>query len=178
MAQKRWTLDDLKNKGLIIDGDKAEPPKRSKYGNVIDKVTKRHSNSENDFARRLSMVGINFKEKTSIEIFPGFVYGKEKILPIRIEPDFFIYYNEILIAIVDTKHVTAQPKKKDGTNAKKVIGTADWRMKIKMLKKYYADQGIIIPMFFPVSKAEKETTLVNLLTIIQDLKNVNLNPCI
>jgi hypothetical protein len=171
MAQKRWTYEDLEKKGLEIKGDKAEPLKRNKYGNV--KVGSNDSKSENDFARRLSMIGIKFTEKESITIFPGFVYGQEKILPIRIEPDFFIYHNDALIAIVDTKHVTAQPKKKDGTQGKKVIGTAEWRLKIKMLKKYYADQGIFIPMFFPVSKAEKETTLVQILTLIQGLKNVN-----
>jgi len=164
----RWTIQDLLNKGFSLDGEKAskEKPKKSKYGN--QKQSSGHdSKSEKDFANRLKINGIKFEEKQTFELASKFEYLGETILPIRIQPDFIIYKGEEIVAIVDTKHITAYgPKKKDGTR-KPIKGTEEWRIKIKMLKRKLMDDGHEIPLFFPVNAKEKQETIDKLLEIIK-----------
>lgn len=164
----RWTLQDLLNKGFNLDGEKAtkENPKQSKYKN--QKQSSGHdSKSERDFANLLKMHNIQFKEKLTFILSESFVYKGENILPIKMQPDFIIYKNDEMIAIVDTKHITGYQKtRKDGTK-KPIKGTDEWRLKVKLLKKVLKNQGQEIHLFFPVSKKEKQETISTLLTLIQ-----------
>jgi hypothetical protein len=166
----RFTIEDLAKKGIDQNGNRIEKsekekPSYNKYKNQRDKQTGHHSNSEKGFAQRLKLLGFDFKEKEKFELIPGFEYMGEKILPIRIEPDFTIYKQEKLIAIVDTKHITGYPKKKDGSKGKPKIGTEDWRNKIKILKFTMKDNPV--KMFFPVTKSEKEQVILELLTLVK-----------
>jgi hypothetical protein len=135
--------------------------KRNKYGN--QKVGSNDSKSENAFAIQLRTAGIEFTEKDSFEIQSKFEYLGENIRPICMEPDFIIRKNGKMVAIVDTKHITGYTKTKTGKTP--IVGTADWRMKVKMLKLHLKNNPV--PMFFPVTKAEKVEVIFQLLDLLK-----------
>lgn len=166
----RFTLEDLARLGIDENGNRVEKtekkkPSYNKYRNKRDKTTGHDSTSEKTFGQRLRSLGFDFKEKESIELQPKFEYWNETIQPIRIEPDFTIYKDGVLVAIVDTKHITAYTKRKDGSKGKPKIGTEDWRLKIKMLKNKMKDNQV--PMFFPVTKAQKEQVINALFELVK-----------
>jgi len=138
---------------------------KSKYGNV--RVGSHDSKLEIYFKSLLVTAGIPFLEKQSVELQPPFTYMGEKVQSIKIEPDFFIYAEpgDVLLdcfAIVDTKHITGKVKNKDGS-VKEIKGTAEWRMKIKMLKHRLAQDEESILFHFPTNKKECQIVLLKLI---------------
>ncbi len=93
-----------------------EQIKKHKYG--AQKTDGYDSKLEAFMAGLLKMHKINFKEKEKFILQASFKYGKESIREIAMYPDFCVYDDNILKAIIDTKGMS----------------TPDWKLKLKMLK--------------------------------------------
>lgn len=126
-----------------------KPHKYHAKSKIVDGV-RYDSQREYEFSRLLRLHNIQFGMKIEYVLQEGFEYMGEKIRPIKIIPDFNIYKNGKLCAIVDIKGMILP----------------DFKIKVKMLKNYFFKEKCSIPIFMPTNKKEMNETIHELLKII------------
>ena len=130
-----------------------------KYGNK--KVGRHDSKVESKFFYQLvdALPNCTIKEKEVIVLHDKFKYMGEAIRQSKIIPDFMIYYDGKLVAIVDTKGFQTEKSK----------------LQIKLLKKLLKDKGTEIPIFLPRTAAERNQTINTLKHFTNETKRYH-NP--
>jgi len=90
------------------------------------------------------------EEKKSIELIPKFKSNNQTIRAAKVIPDFFIYYNDKLIAIVDTKGFQTEKSK----------------LQFKLLRYKMYQEGNEVPIFLPTKTSEIIKTIIQIKKLI------------
>jgi len=143
-GQSRMTAEEYRNF--------LSPGKMHKY-NAKKVVTPEHtfdSQREFDFKQLLDFHKITYSIQNRYVLQEGFHYMGSKIREIAIIPDFNIFKDHKLVAIVDVKGMVLP----------------NFKLKIKMLKHGLSQMGSEIPIFIPSSKKEMQETIQALKKLI------------
>ena len=136
---------------------------------VVEDGEKFDSKIELHFKRMLDTHRIPYVMKRKFVLQEKFKYGENSEREIAIVPDFVILSENGVaarpVAIVDTKGITGYSKDKKSGKWTKIVGTREWHLKWKMLKKKLAEMNVIIPLFAPFNKTECQKTIIKLLEI-------------
>jgi hypothetical protein len=127
--------------------DGIEKEKKYKNKKVDFDGHKFDSRHEFNFYNLLKLNNIDFTLKEVFILQNKFTYGSESIREIKIIPDFIIKKNGVIVAIVDTKGMI----------------TIESKLKYKMLKNYFFDKGIYVPIFMPTNKKTSLEVITKLL---------------
>src|SRR3990167_815957 len=166
---ERFTLLDMLDKGFIRGSDgvwvrnKEKPTKCPKVSQIEGKAPKTahkynakgkdvdgtHYDSQREyrFKQMLDWNKIPYAMKEVFMIQEGFEYLDEKIIPIKIIPDFIIYNRKEIIAVVDIKGMVLP----------------DFKIKMKMLKSFFKKYVKEIPVFLPTNNTEMQEAIREIL---------------